>query len=185
MTRPGRQSPRARRGFNLLELMLTASIIGVAAAIAAPRFSTAITRHRVESAAQRVAADLGLARSTARTVSMTRGLAFDATNDLYTLPQISDPDDATASKYTVVLSEPPLNTDLMAAWFGGDAMLTFDLYGVPDSEGLVVLRCGDEYRSVVLFTSGETEVRRLSKSEATPLVAFPPPDPKGVGVAEY
>lgn len=184
MTRPGRQSPRPRRGFNLLELMLTASIIGVVAAIAAPRFSTAITRHRVENAAQRVAADLRLARSTARTVSMTRGLAFDAKNDLYTLPQITDPDDA-KSAYTVDLSEAPLNTDLMAAWFGGDALLTFDLYGVPDSEGIVVLRCGDEYRSVVLLTSGETEVRRLSKSEASPLVAFPPPDPKGVGVAEY
>lgn len=67
---------RERRGVTLLEVMIVVSILGITAGVAWPKFIE--TRHQmaVESAAQRLARDLGLARTEAikrnRPVSLRR-----------------------------------------------------------------------------------------------------------------
>jgi prepilin-type N-terminal cleavage/methylation domain-containing protein len=54
-----------RFGFTLLELMIVVSIVGIAAGFAWPKFIETRRRMAVESAAQRLMQDLGLARTEA------------------------------------------------------------------------------------------------------------------------
>jgi prepilin-type N-terminal cleavage/methylation domain-containing protein len=72
---------RARRGLTLIELMIVVSIVGIAAGFAWPKFIETRQRMAVESAAQRLARDLGLARTEAikrnRPVSLRR-IGMDA-----------------------------------------------------------------------------------------------------------
>jgi prepilin-type N-terminal cleavage/methylation domain-containing protein len=67
---------RARRGVTLLELMIVVSILGITAGVAWPKFIETRQQMAVESAAQRLARDLGLARTEAikrnRPVSLRR-----------------------------------------------------------------------------------------------------------------
>src|SRR5688500_9245400 len=66
--RPRRQT-RAALGFTLIEIVMVLFIMAIVAAMAAPRYSQAIARYRLESAAGRVAADLEYARALARSTS--------------------------------------------------------------------------------------------------------------------
>jgi hypothetical protein len=52
--------------------------------------------------------------------------------------------------YTVDLGADPYSVTRVAAEFGGDATVKFDLYGAPDTGGSVVVEVGDVRRVVVL-----------------------------------
>lgn len=56
---------RRRAGFTLAEIALVVAIIGIAAAIAAPRMAAMVAHARTRAAANRVAADLAYVRATA------------------------------------------------------------------------------------------------------------------------
>ncbi len=155
--------------------------MGERAGMAVPRFGRAGGRRGARSAAYGIAMDRTLARDSARRSSQTRGVAFDPSTEAYTLPQVRDLDHPSGTNYTVALSQPPLNVDLVAAWFGGDALLSFDMFGIPDSDGIVVIRSGQEYRAVFLDENGTPEIRTLTKFEATPLVVSPPVKAELVG----
>ena len=66
------ESTGLRRGFTLLELVLVVAILGVVAAIAAPRYGNAIQNYRANAAAQRLRADLEYARARAKSTSSSR-----------------------------------------------------------------------------------------------------------------
>ena len=72
---------QARRGVTLLELMIVVAILGITAGVAWPKFIETRQQMAVESAAQRLARDLGLARTEAikrnRPVSLRR-IGMDA-----------------------------------------------------------------------------------------------------------
>jgi prepilin-type N-terminal cleavage/methylation domain-containing protein len=72
---------RARRGVTLIELMIVVAIVGIAAGFAWPKFIETRQQMAVESAAQRLTRDLGLARTEAikrnRPVSLRR-IGMDA-----------------------------------------------------------------------------------------------------------
>ena len=59
---PRTRSPYRARGFSLVELLLVLALIGILAVIAAPSFTGWIRSIRASSAADRLAADLALAR---------------------------------------------------------------------------------------------------------------------------
>ena len=74
--RTRRRSSGTRRGVTLIELMIVIAIVGIVAGVAWPRFIETRRRIAVESSAQRLLRDLGLARTEAikrnRPVSLRR-----------------------------------------------------------------------------------------------------------------
>lgn len=83
------------RGFTLLETAIVVAIIGIAAAIAVPRYAGAMWRYRAELSAQRLANDLALARAVARRTSGTISVSFTGStyqiNGLNSLDNPSQP----------------------------------------------------------------------------------------------
>lgn len=137
------------RGFSLLELILVLAIVATLAAIASPRYGYALARYRAEAAARRVAADLELARATAKADSTSVTVMFNLADNRYELIGVTSLDrDFTDAE--LVLSDEPYRSRLVAAGFNGNQVVVFDGYGVPDSGGTVVVSCGSVTRIVEL-----------------------------------
>lgn len=145
--------PRRRPGFSLIELAMVLAVIAIAAAMAAPRYAASAARYRLDSAARRVAADLNLARSLARTSSSGQAVSFQVDLETYVLVGQSDLMGEPGT-YSVNLAEAPYRAKLSSVDFGGDAQIVFDGYGRPDSGGQVVVASAGASRTVVL--DGET-----------------------------
>jgi len=136
-------------GFSLLELVLVLAIIATLSAIAAPRYAASVTRYRADVAARRIAADLALARNRACGASQNVTVAFGLTANEVTIigvPHLNDP----CSDYVTSLSAEPYKARLVWADFGGDSQVVFDLHGVPDSSGQVVIEVGNVQQTIVL-----------------------------------
>ena len=151
---------RQRAGFTLVELVITVLIIGILAAVAAPKYAHSLSRFRAETAARRVAADLRLAQREAESSSASRTIQFGVpTPDAYTLVGVKDINHADQT-YQIDLSGAPYSSFIVSINFGGDADLVFDGYGVPDSGGTVVVESGGYQRTVsVDADSGKVEVQ--------------------------
>jgi prepilin-type N-terminal cleavage/methylation domain-containing protein len=130
-----------RRGpaaFTLAELAVVITIMGILAAVAVPRFANALARQRRDQAVNRISTDLEYARRRAVQTSTPITVVFDVANDRYTLQDVPDID-RPGKDYTVDLSVEPYSVHILAADFGGNAKVTYDIYGVPDSDGGVAI----------------------------------------------
>ena len=76
---------RSNRGITLMELLITAVIIGVVATMAIPRFQMAYTKHKFNGVNRDVTSSFRLARSMAITDKEQYGINFDIENGIYTL----------------------------------------------------------------------------------------------------
>ena len=147
------------RSFTLIDLVMVLSVITVVAAIAAPRYANALVRYRAEAAARRIIADIGLAQQTAKTTSSSRTIIFDTTNHTYSISNVRALDGPSMT-YVVTLREPPYLARIASVDLGGDAQLTFDGYGVPDSGGVITVQVGDETWTVAIDPdTGSAEVQ--------------------------
>ena len=124
-------------------------IIGILAAIAAPRFNSSLARQRVEGAARRIVMDLALAQRYAKRSTINQTVQFDSSTHEYSLVGMPHPDLASL-EYGVSLTEDPYGAVVVSADFGGDEELVFNVYGMPDSGGSVVIRVGDQIRTVTV-----------------------------------
>lgn len=156
--RGNRGAGPATRGFSLVEIVLVIAILALVAAIAVPRYSNSIMRYRAESAARRVAQDLALAQAHAANAGRPQPVYFVARG--YQMPGMPHLNGKGNGDYTVDLGADAYGVTRVAAEFGGDGRVTFDLYGSPDTGGSVVVEVGDVRRIVVLHPdSGRVEIK--------------------------
>ena len=135
--------------FSLVELLLAMAIVATMAGIAAPRYANSLARYRAEAAARRLVDDLAVARNDARVSHTSRTVFFDTAEDSCLIPGVRDLKDSKSS-YRVDYSKPPYRADLVSVDFNTTTKVTFDGFGTPDSGGTVVIKIGDEVRTVVL-----------------------------------
>ncbi len=141
--------PTARPGFSLIELVMVMTIISILAAIAVPRYASALSRYRADAAARRIVTDLAYARELARTSSASVAvevLKVSETLNILGAASIDQP----GQGYQTVLSREPYFADVFSADFGTDHKVVFNGYGDADTGGTVVVRVGPESRTVVL-----------------------------------
>ncbi|HVJ87914.1 MAG TPA: GspH/FimT family pseudopilin [Caulifigura sp.] len=154
-----RQSFQARPGLTLIDFVVSTLVLGILAAAALPRFSGALVRNRLSAAALRVCADVRFARNSAIASSATKRIEFDPALEKYTLvgvPSIDRP----GTDYLVPLSTGAYDVMIVSANLGGDANLTFDLHGQPDSGGTIVLQSGSRQKTVIIdAATGEARVQ--------------------------
>ncbi len=147
------------RSFTLIDLVMAMAVIVIVAAIATPRYANALVRYRAEAAARRIIADIGLAQRTAKTTSSSRTIIFDTINHAYSIANVRELDGPSMT-YVVTLREPPYLAQIASVDLGGDAQLTFDGFGIPDSGGFVIVQAGDyQYTVVVDPETGAGEVQ--------------------------
>ena len=149
---------RSRAAFTLIEMVIVVLIMGIMAAVAAPRFSDSLCRFRAEAAARRIAADLTLASQQAEAGEADRQVQFSLPANSYSLPGYMDPDHPDI-EYEVYLSKTGHPANLVSCDFGGDSFVTFDMYGKPQNAGTVVVQSGGDQKTVrVNGTTGRVTI---------------------------
>lgn len=155
-TRCASGGPRSA-AFTLAELLVVLTILALLAAMAVPRYTLAAGRHRLDAAAQRLAADLELARERATMTSAAVDVVFDPATDSYKIAALADPAHP-ERRYVVRLAAEPYQCELLTAAAGPDLTLTFNGFGHPETAAVIELRAGSATRKVLV--DGDTgEVR--------------------------
>jgi type II secretory pathway pseudopilin PulG len=133
--------------------MIVLVIVAVVGAIALPRYSQASARQQLSSAANRVTADIELARTRSRAASQPVRLTFSTENNTYSFDNIG------GEAIRVDLSASPYNVSIEVAKFGADSNVAlFNGYGVPANSGVVTL--SNHTGTVSVNMLGNGEVRR-------------------------
>jgi len=138
-----------REGFSILELVLVIAIVATLGAIAIPRYAQATDRYRTDAAARRIVADLSLAQSQARTSSMSQVVSFSPYSDSYQIHWTAGLDQST-EPYVVDLSEAPYHARLLEARFGYESYIVFDGWGIPSTDGMIVLMSGSTKKYILI-----------------------------------
>jgi len=133
----------------LVELTIVVLIIGIMVTVAVPRFADTLSYHRAEAAANRIEADLKLARQRAIASSSSQVIVFTNGGDKYTLSGVEDLDHPSL-QYEVVLSEAPYHASLNSVSFGAASQITFNGFGVPNSGGTVVIQSGQYVKTITV-----------------------------------
>ena len=135
----------------MVELLLVLVIIAVFAGTAISRLGHSAGNRSLEAAAQRVCADLELARSKAIALGVSRTVRFTLSTASYTLDAVADIN-RPGQTYTVDLSQSPYGVSISGTNLDGSdgVTVTFNGYGQP------VLASGGS-------TTRRLEVRLLSR----------------------
>ena len=144
----------SKKGFTLIEMIITMTIIGIVSAIAIPNFSKWKEKHEINGQAQKVYFDLMLARTTAVKSNNNVRVTFNLVANTYTIHEDSN-DDGTVDAgenlknavlennvqfaYNVGITDTDNNAVTSAVSFGGAQVVVFDSRGQASSSGSVLL----------------------------------------------
>jgi Tfp pilus assembly protein FimT len=143
----------------LAELTIVVLIIGIFAAVGAPKYADSTALFRAEAAAKRIAADLKYARQAAMDQGVSKQVTFAVSSDSYSMPDVPDPD-RSALAYVVDLSRTAYPASIVTVDFSGTAAVTFDRYGQPDSTGYVTVESSTyQYHVDVDGVTGDVTVQ--------------------------
>ena len=124
-------------------------IMGIVAAIAAPRYAAAVARYRADLAARRIAADLASAQANAKSTSKSQSVVFSKAAGTYQMSGVRELD-STATIYLINLAADPYLVTIGTVNFGGSAQVTFDAFGLPSSAGSITVQGGGITKSVIV-----------------------------------
>lgn len=184
------QRSTRRRGFTLLEILVTVVIMGIAGALVIPAMGeTGILR--VQGAVRSVVADLTFAQADAVAFQERRALMFDVQNNVYRLIQVPgdalDPVNNTLydptkpdGKYVMSLADPRFGgAHLVSAAFDNEPYVIFDGLGgpvadasgsVPGSGGTVLISGSHQTFTISVepFTGRVTVTRQEGETAVVP-----------------
>lgn len=138
-----------RSAVTMIDLVLVVLMMGVVVAIALPRFSASLATQRADSCAQRIVTDLKLVRRKAMGSSQTTTVDFQPATNTYSSSDIEH-FNKSFELYSVDLSEPPYQSELVDADFGGGTSVTFDMFGRPNFGGTISVSAGGAARTITL-----------------------------------
>lgn len=150
----------------MLEVTIAVLIMGIMAAVAAPRFTEALAVNRVNAVAERLVADLNLARRHAMSASVNQEVRFLATPFRYDMPGLEDIDHS-STDYEVVLADNVGGITGFTASFDGETTVTYDVHGQPFTgsplaalvSGSIVVQSGGVQTTVVVDpVTGEASI---------------------------
>jgi len=149
-------------GFTLIELLVVIVILGFAAAIAVPMMSSA-TSFQIRAGANKVAADLEYAKSTAISQGQNHSVVFDTASESYEIQDstgtvIEDPARPSQNYAVDFANDSRLGSvDIYTALFDGTATVTFDYLGSPFNgtgaalnSGTITLQAGSYDRTITV-----------------------------------
>jgi len=142
----------------MVDMVITVLIIGILAAVAAPKFATAYARLQAEATARRIASDLNYARRAARQTSQTAVVTFRTSPAGYDMENVEHPAYPSQS-YSVNLSDVESNILLEQVSFDGSNQLRFNSYGrplvgtTPLLNGFVKVRSGTSAATITIDPS--------------------------------
>jgi Tfp pilus assembly protein FimT len=140
-----------RAGVTLIDMVVVLSILAVLGAVALPTYSLSLTRYRVAAAANRIAADLSLAQTVARTTSAGQTVTFTLASNSYQFSNYAGPLGGTAqANYTVSLATDPYQASFSAVNFNSTTALTYDRFGQPSSGGTIVVQVGTAQKTITV-----------------------------------
>lgn len=156
-------SPRTRTAaFSLVELVLVMAIVGITAAIAAPRYARSIAAYSAQAAADRLRADLETARERAKAASSSYSVLFPVGQSAYDIYPTAAPADL-SRRSTVRLDADPYRASITSVNFEGFNVLTFSGFGLPDHGGAVAVTRGvATYTLTVQSGTGAISVARTN-----------------------
>ncbi len=137
----------AFKGFSLIELVMVVAIIGITSGMVIPRFANSTSLARVNAATNRIIRDAALARQRAMSTSQPRSMVFAAVG--YSISGLTSLNNRSPD-YAVDLAVEPYKANALTANLGGDAQVTFNIYGVPDSGGTISVTVGGNTRVLTL-----------------------------------
>jgi len=127
-----------RGGYTMIEVVVVMLVMGILAAVAAPRYSSSTARFRAEAAARRVVADINFVRTRAMMKgSVAEGwISFFPDTEEYKMSATPNPDRPN-SEYWVDLTKTAYPAEILSvlftnsAGFSGNGIVQFDMYGTP------------------------------------------------------
>ncbi len=141
------RSNARRSAFTLLELCIVVAVVGILAAVAAPRFSQAADRYRAQSALQRLDSDLQLAMTTARARGQTILFNLDSETSSYSFKNLPNPHTGEGNT-TINLGAQPFRTPVVGSVMPLSGTISILPTGLADESFAVTVVSGATIRTL-------------------------------------
>ncbi len=157
------RSTRRQAGFQLIELMIFLTVLGIGMAVAVPSFTRINSRQRIEGAAQQMAARLQVARQMAVSRRVEYRLVIEADNLVYRFERQED-DSSWVREPDKDYQVAGTGGMLVAIGTGPASTIHFEPRGTVAAEDAparvqFVTPCGSDTATVVLVRTGRTTVQ--------------------------